>query len=225
MIATEWIKASPKVADSTWTEVRERARAGALRLDVDTRNALDFPTHGFELTCEARYLDPIGRRADPFTRGWLRSRAWHSLDWLAPRPGGLRSTAAREGGSLSRWPGLLTLEVGTEAGRSLRGDLSTPYFFPFGGWPEMPGLEVKGNWVPEMVVGWLGLRLWLGRSLSVMPVAALGRTMGSLLDRDEHSELGLGVELAVRTVLGPLKLATGAHPGDPAFVYLRFGWE
>lgn len=226
MAATEWTKATPEVADTSWVRVRERAHAAALRLDVDTRNALDFPTHGFTLSCEARLLQPIGREADSFTRGWLSTRAWHSLDWLAPRPGGRgAATAATEAGSLPRWPGLLTLEAGAQAGRVLKGQLSTPYFFPFGGWPEMPGLEVKEFWVPEMLTGWLGLRLWLGRAVSVMPVAAWGRTRGGIVEQDERSGAGLGLELAARTLLGPLKLAAGARPGEKGFVYLRYGWE
>ncbi len=223
--ATEWTKARPQLADSTWTVTRERAHAAALRLDVDTRNALDFPTHGFELGAEARLLDPIGRRSRTFTRGWLHTRIWHSFDGWFRAAGGARSTAARDAGNLPRWPGLLTVELGGLAGRGFRGELSTPYFFPFGGWPEMPGFEFRELWVPEVAAGWLGLRLWLGRNLSLLPVAAVSHTRGGLLEPEDRSDLGLGLELATRTYLGPLKLAVGSQPGEPAFIYLRFGWD
>ncbi len=225
MAGTEWTKAVPSVADSSWVVVRERAHSAALRLDVDTRNALDFPSRGFEFTCEARGLDPLDRRADRYARGWLETRVWHSFTGAGGK-GRVRAALPGEGEGLLRWAGLLTLEAGLRAGRRLHGELTAPYFFPFGGWPEMPGLAVRHAWVPELAAGWLGARLWLGRNVSVMPVAAWAATRGGLLDpEEERSELGLGVELAARTLLGPLRLAAGARPGEETFVYLRMGWD
>jgi NTE family protein len=225
-LSTVWARATPEIADTTWVRVRERAHVAGLSLEVDTRNSLDHPTHGFIMTSRAQLYQPPDLERERYARASITARVWHSAVWhTLTRRLESSSTAAREAGTIPYRAGLITLESGLQAGFDLKGELPPPFYFPMGGWPQTPGMSRDERWAPRLASGWLGLRVWLNRSLSVMPVAAVARSERDLALGGRQDEVGLGMEVALRTLLGPLRLAAGTRPGKTWEIYLRLGWE
>lgn len=210
----------PETADTSWARIDRRFNGVYLRLEIDTRNALDMPTSGYELVAETdEYLDVFGAR-DAFGRWNLRVRGWHSAllgplsDWVE----------MSEAGSVSYRPGLLTLEPGLSAGGSFRGELPLQMVHELPSWPGGAGFERGEVWSRRQWNAWLGARIWLTPTFSLMPALSMIDARGTLLGGDRERELAWGLELAARTLVGPLRVAVSATGNREPRMTLELGW-
>lgn len=210
----EWGRAVPEIADTSWAGEKSQTQMPYLRLDIDTRDQMDLPTQGFLLSSDLRSIRNF-RPPEGIALRWdARVRAWHRIS----------GSVARES-DLPWRKGMLVVETGLRVSRRISGSLAPVDYFEMGGWPDMPGLEEGQRWISQTVGGQIGLRYWLGRSVSVMPLVALARSRLTLTGDGEVSDSGYGLELTLRTFFGPLRLAVGQLEDGTTTGYVRFGWR
>jgi predicted acylesterase/phospholipase RssA len=218
-LRSEVANSVPDVADTSWARYDRRFNGGFLRLEIDTRNAIDLPTDGYQLRAEAAHHRAVIGAHDTFSRWSLGLRGWLTLAF--DRFGG---TVASEAGSIPYRRGLLTLEPLLAAGGEFNGGLPLQAYHEIGGWPTAPGLARSELWAPRYWAAGLGMRLWLSRGLSLMPSAALLSVEDPLLGGDHDHRTGWGLELAARTFVGPLRISLAATQGRSPLLQLELGW-
>lgn len=208
----------PDVAAQTWTRISQRFNGAYLRLEIDTRNTVDTPSSGYMFDAEAvQYGDLLGA-SESFGRWDLSMRGWHSFE-LRPLAGGPRDES-----SPSYRRGLLTLEPGFGAGGS-RDDLPLQMYHETGGWPGGAGFERGEIWAEQYWTAWLGMRLWGNSILSLMPAVCVTDARRTVLGGDIRQQVGWGVELAARTLIGPLRLVVAGTESRDPLLLLELGWR
>jgi NTE family protein len=216
---------NPDIGDATWQSLRTSFSHYYLRFETDTRNALDFPTRGIASTVNYQQFTNWFDETEAFTRWQAKAHFYHSL--------GTTPSSRHRKRHLDYGRGLLVFEGGVAAAKAPDSNLPDQKHFAWGAWPHMPGYGSGERWVDAYATSWLGSRLWFNSNLSVMPLVAWGWSEGDFLDSiagstveaDQGTDIALGLEVAFRTFLGPLRFRIATLNGHEPDLSLRLGWD